>query len=689
MKRILHNSFGKSILCLFVALLSGGTAWAAEQVYKTALFGQIYSSTSVTSFNNTPWTATNNGFAVTLVQFKNHSANEDRWYSYIACGQSGTAHTATASTTEPIDKAITKVVVTVDEIAASYVNSFKLQTSTNGTTWTDAGNITKAQGQQTVTLSTPTENLYYRIEVNCASGRKGNFVKIGKIEFIRNNAGLVEPPVISGNQVFEPTTEVTITCATPGSTIQYSLDKGVNWNDYTAPFTLHETTTVMAKANAEDMDENQSSKVFTHMDNYENFTWNLKETPNGSISTSKVTWIDEEGGEATMTLEKVGTSQNANAHLGQSDGTFFYKNQQLTIAPEDDYTIISVKITLTSSDDALQFRSWTNADATTEDNVMTVIPHLGTEPISVSFNGETHVLGVEVECSEASSPYVTAPHALTVISGTSNNTIDVVYNRIDNPVAYLQFCSDAGGNEAITYDWINATLNSDKDIEYTITDNLGTTSRIAYLKVYLDDEYYCVIAITQEAPVTIHITSVGYSTLYYGELSLQVPTGIEAYTYTTGEGTQMQISHTYAAGDVIPAGTGVVLNGDEGDYPFAETTATGFDDSGNNKLLGTDVAAETTGGDVYYALSTKGGKNVGFYWMKDGGAAFTNGAHKAYLALTNISGIKAFYGFEDDDATGIENANASVNENIYNLAGQRMSKMQRGINIINGKKILK
>ncbi|MBO4550592.1 MAG: hypothetical protein J5733_07655, partial [Bacteroidaceae bacterium] len=53
--------------------------------------------------------------------------------------------------------------------------------------------------------------------------------------------------------------------------------------------------------------------------------------------------------------------------------------------------------------------------------------------------------------------------------------------------------------------------------------------------------------------------------------------------------------------------------------------------------------------------------------------------------------IKAFY-FAEDDATGLE-ANGQwsmVNgQSIYNPAGQRLSKMQKGINIVNGKKILK
>jgi hypothetical protein len=106
-------------------------------------------------------------------------------------------------------------------------------------------------------------------------------------------------------------------------------------------------------------------------------------------------------------------------------------------------------------------------------------------------------------------------------------------------------------------------------------------------------------------------------------------------------------------------------------------------------LKGSDEATLTEGGDVYYALSVKGGANVGFYWMAEGGAAFTNGAHKAYLALPRTE-VKGFAFGLEDDATGIQTIeNEAENGAIYNLAGQRINKMQKGINIVNGKKILK
>ena len=44
----------------------------------------------------------------------------------------------------------------------------------------------------------------------------------------------------------------------------------------------------------------------------------------------------------------------------------------------------------------------------------------------------------------------------------------------------------------------------------------------------------------------------------------------------------------------------------------------------------------------------------------------------------------------DDDATGISTVETFTEEGaIFNLAGQRLQKMQKGINIVNGKKVLR
>ena len=69
-------------------------------------------------------------------------------------------------------------------------------------------------------------------------------------------------------------------------------------------------------------------------------------------------------------------------------------------------------------------------------------------------------------------------------------------------------------------------------------------------------------------------------------------------------------------------------------------------------------------------------------------------ANRAYLEASklNNSGVKGFALDFEDDATSIQtidNGQQTTEGAIYNVAGQRMNKMQKGINIINGKKILK
>ena len=182
-----------------------------------------------------------------------------------------------------------------------------------------------------------------------------------------------------------------------------------------------------------------------------------------------------------------------------------------------------------------------------------------------------------------------------------------------------------------------------------------------------------------------------YSTLYYSEYNFKVPDGITATTHKLNADNKLTVSETYDPGEVIPAGEAVVLNGAAGEYKFVPVPGT-YPKDGNNILQGFDEATTTTGGDKYYALqwSNEKGK-VGFFWVNNNGAPFTSPAHKAYLALSGASGIKGFT-FEEEDPTGIDDVNDNLNLNdepIYNIAGQRIQKMQRGINIINGKKILK
>lgn len=87
----------------------------------------------------------------------------------------------------------------------------------------------------------------------------------------------------------------------------------------------------------------------------------------------------------------------------------------------------------------------------------------------------------------------------------------------------------------------------------------------------------------------------------------------------------------------------------------------------------------------------------GKIWYVDKANYMYSGANKAYIDLTNVpeagAGVKqhVLFSGDIDDPTAITefSENAESTEAIYNVAGQRVGKMQKGIYIVNGKKILK
>ncbi|MBO4549405.1 MAG: hypothetical protein J5733_01630, partial [Bacteroidaceae bacterium] len=96
-------------------------------------------------------------------------------------------------------------------------------------------------------------------------------------------------------------------------------------------------------------------------------------------------------------------------------------------------------------------------------------------------------------------------------------------------------------------------------------------------------------------------------------------------------------------------------------------------------------AAEDIEAAGKYVLAKPDGEQVGFYLAETG----TIKAGKAYLEVPEGTEAKAFF-FGPDDPTGLEaidNEQLTIDNKIYNLAGQRLGKMQKGINIVNGKKV--
>ena len=139
----------------------------------------------------------------------------------------------------------------------------------------------------------------------------------------------------------------------------------------------------------------------------------------------------------------------------------------------------------------------------------------------------------------------------------------------------------------------------------------------------------------------------------------------------------------------VPAGTGVFLVGEPNTtykIPYSVTTSY-YVNLFQANLQKTDIPA-TAGNFSNYIYDVQDSE-PGFYPI-DSKATLL--AQTAYLQLPTsfvAAGVKVSVIFEEDVIDGIEEFRISDEDaDIYDLAGRRLGKMQRGINIVNGKKVL-
>ena len=178
---------------------------------------------------------------------------------------------------------------------------------------------------------------------------------------------------------------------------------------------------------------------------------------------------------------------------------------------------------------------------------------------------------------------------------------------------------------------------------------------------------------------SVTIDATGYAT-FVPTSDVCFPTGVTAYITTARTDETLILTRKTS----VPAGTPVILKGDEGTNALPIITTTPESVAGN-LLLASD--GTVTGGAGIYALSMQGDV-VGFYPV---GGGVTIPAGTAYLDLGDV-GASGFTFVFDDDGDGINSPLLTSPEEeglIYNLAGQRVSRPQKGINIVNGRKVFR
>ena len=188
---------------------------------------------------------------------------------------------------------------------------------------------------------------------------------------------------------------------------------------------------------------------------------------------------------------------------------------------------------------------------------------------------------------------------------------------------------------------------------------------------------------------------------FSADVNLTLPEGLNAHfcTYLQEVDEGLAIKILNIDGQVINQNTGVLLSGTPGEtYQLRYTSETGSDTPGNKLVPVVESSHIEAVVGEYTNYMLKGGR---FIRIKDEDETVKMPANRAYLPLLT-SEVSSLSGstrsivlllWDDDTVTGVETHEKVDYEpardgHIYNISGQRLTAPRKGINIINGRKVI-
>ena len=329
----------------------------------------------------------------------------------------------------------------------------------------------------------------------------------------------------------------------------------------------------------------------------------------------------------------------------------------------------------------------TNTDDITAGNYLIVYEGDNSHD-AVAFNGGLEKLdaennGIKIVIVDNKIPSTAATVAATFtlqLSGSLKSASGLYIGRSANSNGL-----ESNENEAL------ANTFTIEDGSAVITAACGRTLRYNYAKGQLRFRYYKdgqqdvqLYKYDDTVPAfdAVAVTSAGYATFVSDvDLDYSAVEGLKAYKATVN-GTSI----AFEAVTTVPAGEGVLLKADEGTYTVpAAAAAVKWAAEDNAFVRGTGEAVASENGDGVYNYILNVVNNVpGFYKA----AGNTVAKNRAYLQST-LSAARIGISLEGE-TTGISitPALSESEEVVYDLQGRRVAQPQKGMYIVNGKKVV-
>ena len=261
------------------------------------------------------------------------------------------------------------------------------------------------------------------------------------------------------------------------------------------------------------------------------------------------------------------------------------------------------------------------------------------------------------------------------------------------------------GNAVRAYEGNTITITAAENIKYV---------DIAWADTYVDDAVSITGLGTTTAVVTFSKTCrfTKITVSYAGSNSTLVATDGENYydTFSSEKNVVFANATAYTVsveGDVlaltevarnkVPADNAVLIKSATANvnYYFVD----GDENFEDNKLAPcptTGIFKEEADGNYYYKLAYGDNNNktkLGFWWgANDGSGNFNVKASGAVLVVPQSQAGSNLRGFSfdyEDTLTGLDALEIANDSVIYNIQGQRITRVQQGVNIVNGKKVIR
>ena len=411
------------------------------------------------------------------------------------------------------------------------------------------------------------------------------------------------------------------------------------------------------------------------------FAITTEQTQNGSIELSKQTV--EWGDSFTATFKPATGYELATATVNGKDVTAEVKDGVLTVSDVKEATTVGAtfkKLTFQIAAEQTQNGSIELSASTVEwgdSFTATFKPATGYELLTATVNGEDVTADVENNVLTVSDVRVNVTVGATfqkqtyavTISGGGVTVSNLNPQYGDNVTVTIEDDPDRTlVSLLVNGQDVTAQVKDGQYIIYNVTGNVTVEATFKSTKEFITmtGEYA-----TFSCPQDLNFTG--------SNLRAYIASG---FNKATG---QALLTRVYD----VPAGTGIFLVGEPGTtykVPYS-TTASYYVNLFKANLAKSTIQA-TEGDKVNFTYDVQDGE-PGFYPI-DGTATLL--AQTAYMQLPSgfvSAGVKVSFVFEEDIIDGIEEFRISESDaTIYDLAGRKLGKKQRGINIVNGKKVL-